>query len=1348
MAAELIPFPKAEIITPHELALRRVRIIVNLNPFRVEERRVVEIAPLAGESLGAIVARAFPAADILPDDYLFSVNGARILDENVWNTVIKPGEEIVLFPRAGNGKIGEMAAMIGLMVVAAAVTWGFAIPGIVAWGGLAVSASTASFAFSGMVMAGSMLISWAFAPGQPKQPDWSQSYDPTGPKGLAQPGTPVPKAYGTFGWCGNIVSSYISFAGAKAYINVLVCYGWGTAKSISNILINKQSISNFSDCSYQTRFGTNDQAPIDGFDATVNGYPQEIQMLVANGPVVVSGTGTNIQGLQITVKFPSGLYSVTADGNYVNCHFVYKIEVAPHGTNTWTAPLFPNMDDMSTVASFHTGNTTETWPAWVVNPTDQFAGSGLVYAASNDSHTPGEAWSSTETVTVIDMNGGSSTTSATFQGVWQPCDPNTNPVKCNSWHQGFINVSANSLSAIFDTQCVYGLTPGQWDVRVTKIGWFQNAHSINYSDSGKANQVCDGWLWNINELFWSNLSYPNMILVGIKALATSQLSGADIQVMATITHGLGEDTVLPAQLANYETDNPAIVSYDQQTNTLYGMGVAASLIDVPAYTAWADLNDEVVINQDGTTARRHIFNGVFDQSGNAWKALSYVAGMSRAAILQLGMRYTVVLDAPADPVQLFTVGNMKKDSFSEQWLALDDRCTLVECSFADAARNYRTDLPVSVMTEEDQNSGEQPKLTQTTLTGCTSRDQAWRWAYHQLLSTKLTLRTIGFTAPVEAVCCTLGSVIAVQSDVVQWASGGRVQSGSTLTTLAVERTDLEFTAAAGYTVSVQHPIVERGTATINAISGLILTMTAALPAGRVAKAVAPDGTEYVVTGYGTSTLTLASVTATASATALATGQVLTLYDCNVIENLDVTGVTTILPSPTSRGGAVIAVSGSFSAVPTEDSAWAYGQSAGYQPAKLFRVVSIKRSGDFDFEIGAAEYNSDVYTDAIPKYGEIVGTPTTAASITNLTLTEQYQNGLLTGSVNSSIVAVGWQNGNTAIGALVQVQAVGGNWNTIGSIEGQGCTFVGYIGTTYNVRVTGMNYAGNAVGTPVTASITVVASTDAPANVTGFTGSVSGTSIVLTWNAVGGCDHYEIRWAASAALAVWNTSEVLWDGTGTTWTDTTLRSGVYMIVAVSSVVDEYVSTKIGLNTYVNVIPISGPVTSITPATWASTVSATSVSSSLTLFSPSYNSETVNQENQIITGATLDFGSVSGTIMNTVTNTLVTVSGTGVVESFPFTNANRSTSYHYYTGKGTFVAYDYIDSNGGWNVVKIYLNDGGFVYNNYLLSTNTAALTAAAATAKAAGIAAFKMEWIFDMYSDGSVIFDSSGIAQIS
>jgi hypothetical protein len=1150
------------------LTAKPVRIVRILNPFRRNFRDTF-ISPFDRETVGSIVARCELRGDdgepLDVEQYKVSVNGEPVPDVEVWAELIYPGEEILLFPRAaGGGGHGFMSTLIALAGAAAGMlalglTFFFfpALLGVIA-------PAMVGMLFATAASVGAGLLSWALSPGQPSAASYSSTYNPAGPQGLAAPGTPVPKGYGLMGWNGNIISSYVQFAGPNAYINVLVCYGWGPAVSIGSPTINLKPISDFFNASVQTRLGTNNQTAIDGFDRTVNGYPQEIDLLVSEGAVIVPGTGTNTQGLEVTVKFPGGLYRVTNDGNYVPLKFIYKIEVAPHGSSAWQSPLFPNMVSAVTIATIlHDGY--EVWPLWNVVPTDRFANSGLVYAYDNGPHTAGDSWSSTETVTIVNLDSSTESSSGTFQGVWQPVDPNLNPVIVKQWFQGYCVVEADTLSALYDTQLIYGLAAGQWDTRVTKIGYCpDNNTNVVYADSTDAKHVCDGWLWNINEVFWSNLTYPNMILLGLKALATSQLSGADIQIMAEITHDLGVDTTLPAALAGFEHDNPALVAYDVLQNPTYGMGVLPQNIDVPAFVAWANFNDELVSNQDGSTARRHVFAGVFDQAGDAWKVLQTIGTMSRATIVPIGMFYTVAIDAPGDPVQLFTVGNTKKDSFQELWLALDDRCTLIEVDFSDAQRNYRMDLPVSVMTAADINSGLQPKPTRTKLLGCTSRDQAWRFAYYQLLSTKLTLRTIQFSAAIEAVCCRYGSIIGVQSDVVQWGVGGRVQPGSTLGVLNVERTDLAFASASGWTVSVQHPLIDRGTATVRSIVGLVVTMTAALPAGRIVKAVGPDGTEYAVSGYSGSAVTLEAIRGP-----LAVGQAVSLYDTDVIDVIDVTGVTV------TEFGSQISVVSNFSAVPTPDLPWAYGQSAGAQPAKLFRVVSIKKSGDFSFDIGALEYNLEAYSDVTPNYGEIVGTPNSSPAITNLSLTEQFQSGTLTGSSNSSVIAVGWQNGNTAVGAQVQVLASTPNvgpppsaaWKTLGNIQGTGCTFVGTVGTTYQVQVTGFDWQGNLLGTPVSASITVVAASAAPANVTGFAGTpnTSAGTTSLVWNPATSAASYEIRYADNPLLTAWDTAAVLWEGTGTSYTDAAVRTGVYLIKAISSLA-------------------TGAVESVLPMTW--------------------------------------------------------------------------------------------------------------------------------------------------------------------
>ena len=109
------------------------------------------------------------------------------------------------------------------------------------------------------------------------------------------------------GWGGNIISSFVTQDGKDEYLNILVSFGFGPAANVQDIFLNQKPLSSYPDLSYHIRYGTNDQTTIPGFDTIENVYPQETELLAANPPTIVTGTGTNTSGLQIAVKFPGGL---------------------------------------------------------------------------------------------------------------------------------------------------------------------------------------------------------------------------------------------------------------------------------------------------------------------------------------------------------------------------------------------------------------------------------------------------------------------------------------------------------------------------------------------------------------------------------------------------------------------------------------------------------------------------------------------------------------------------------------------------------------------------------------------------------------------------------------------------------------------------------------------------------------------------------------------------------------------------------------------------------------------------------------------------------------------------------
>ena len=1217
--------------------VRPVKIVQIDNPFQASARTAeLQLSPRVGESLAECLRRI--SVDL--DNCVVSLNGQLIQDGEFEFHPVLPGAEIVCASAAGGGAL-KMVAMIGVMVAAAAFSGGLggvleaAVWNSIGFGAVGISASTAALVGTAISIGGNMLISATMggSSGGTKSP--GVTYDPDGPKTLAQPGTPIPKAYGTMGWGGNIISGFVDQDGQDEYLNVLVSFGFGVATGMSNILLNGKPIGAYPDLNYAMRLGSNSQTPIHGFDRIVNTYSQQVELLAANGPTIAAGQGLTTTGLTIAVKFPGGLMRTDSGGNPKECSLAYKVEISPGGQNQWTTPIFPRTtaDIYSTDA-----NGFQHFPYWVVMPTDRFAGSGIVYSTDTNhgAHTPGEPWSMTQSVKVYNVDNTNYTYSQLFQGEWQmTSDIGLDLQSVTDWWGGYRIVSNMTNQSFYDVVNILGLSAGKWDVRVTKYGAGPHNQPIPAGDGYMTNPhyTADAWLWDVSELQFADLAYPNMILLGIRALATSQLSGADITVVANVTHGLGEDTVLPTALQAFETDNPAVVAADMLLNPLYGMSATNPYltIDVPAFVTWAQFCDQQAPNADGTTSRRFVFAGVFDQSGsNAWQCLQQVASMARAQIVPSGNSFTVWVDAPTDVTQVFTEANMIKGSYSESFIDYDSRAACIEAEFADAARSWRTDLPVSVMTAATINSGQQPKIARTSLLGCTSRDQAWRWAYFHLVTTETLLRTATWRCGVEALSARNGSVVGVQQR--QWAYGGRVGRGSTTSQLQVDRTDLPaYTANAGWTVCVTHPIVLRGQATLASAASVgngqtLLTFATALPNARIMRCSNGSGTECAVSAISQSNgVNGTSLTGAVQGAGFSSGQVVSLYDYDVMDVQVVSGVN----------GSVVTTAGSFLQAPTSDAPWLYGQSGGTAPYKLFRVTSIRQSADFQLEISGLDYNPACYEEVQPVYGAVFTAPTSNAGVSGFTLTETLSNTTLgnSKSPDQALITASWSNGPNTAGSDIYGQVDGGVWNHMAHVTTNHYSFTATTADVWSIRVVGFDRLGVAsnYSTAPVQTITVQGTGVAPVDVLAFSGTPSGSQTILTWGSgttkvgvtapgrsgdtyilgqqgtLGGppsAAFYEIRFSPTSSTG-WASATLVATGvTGTTYTDTTPRVGTYMIKAISatgveSISPAYWSTN-GSSSALNgqgsivptqAIPVTYSLTSQSNGTWSMALEVT-------------------------------------------------------------------------------------------------------------------------------------------------------------
>ena len=283
---------------------------------------------------------------------------------------------------------------------------------------------------------------------------------------------------------------------------------------------------------------------------------------------------------------------------------------------------------------------------------------------------------------------------------------------------------------------------------------------------------------HVNRVYWSQLTqivyddfvHPGKALIGIRALATEQLSGNDPTV--TWVQERSKVYIWNPYTKTYEeqrADNPAWACYDilHQCRKIGGRyivrGEPAERLSYDMFKAWAEQ----------CAAKGYTFNYIYDSAMQVWEALRYPESVGRGKVIMQGTRFTCVYDYAAQPSQLFTVGNIKQDSFKEEFQGTQGRANVIEISFMNAAKNYERDV-LPVFSDDYDASEALATPTQIELMGCTDLKQAYAHGKHALRANKYELRTCTFDAFVDAIACTIGDVILLQHDVTEWGSGGRV----------------------------------------------------------------------------------------------------------------------------------------------------------------------------------------------------------------------------------------------------------------------------------------------------------------------------------------------------------------------------------------------------------------------------------------------------------------------------------------------------------------------------------------------------------------------------------------------
>lgn len=316
---------------------------------------------------------------------------------------------------------------------------------------------------------------------------------------------------------------------------------------------------------------------------------------------------------------------------------------------------------------------------------------------------------------------------------------------------------------------------------------FDNLEKARYEIRMRCSAKDGKSLRHVNKVYWVQLTqiiyddfvHPGKALIGIKALATSQLSGTDPKV--TWIQERSEVYVFNPYINKYEAqlaDNPAWAAYDlihicrKIGGEYIVFGQPHMRLDYNAFKAWADK-----CKTNGFT-----FNYIYDTAMRLWDALKYPEAVGRGKVIPVGTRFTCVSDYQSTPVQLFTVANIKHGSFTEEFQGVEARANSVEILFLNKDKDYERDvIPVYGDTYDESDTLTNP--AQVELMGCTSLEQAYKHGKHFLRCNKYEIRTVTIEAFTDAIACTVGDIILIQHDIPEWGEGGRVVavSGQTIT---------------------------------------------------------------------------------------------------------------------------------------------------------------------------------------------------------------------------------------------------------------------------------------------------------------------------------------------------------------------------------------------------------------------------------------------------------------------------------------------------------------------------------------------------------------------------------------
>jgi len=293
-----------------------------------------------------------------------------------------------------------------------------------------------------------------------------------------------------------------------------------------------------------------------------------------------------------------------------------------------------------------------------------------------------------------------------------------------------------------------------------------------YTRDPADNECSEIMLSSIDEILHESLAYPHTAQLGIRYPYGGPYANSDLgPVSVLVNRGSQDLPTWPSGVYARDTSIPAWFALDLLTNTRYGCGIDIADISSADFVAWETYTEGTV---DGNARAK--WNGIIDSEMSMQDAIAEVEKIGRARIVEVGAQRKIMIETVGTASNLFTAGNILTNSFGMTYLPRTGRPHGFRVWYHDATRDYKK-IDYLYRGPNFDNTTEPLIIPEEFLIGCTSEDEAKRYAILRYQLGTFPNAQIAFETGIDAMAVLPGDIIRVIHDSNKYAFTGRIVSG-------------------------------------------------------------------------------------------------------------------------------------------------------------------------------------------------------------------------------------------------------------------------------------------------------------------------------------------------------------------------------------------------------------------------------------------------------------------------------------------------------------------------------------------------------------------------------------------